>query len=76
VSNPPWDVQVAAPGGVDRLHGELLAQLAWPVRKGGRAVLLVEATAVVHDRRWALEQSLTVSVAGRHPSIVVLRLRH
>jgi tRNA G10 N-methylase Trm11 len=73
VCNPPWGIQVTAPGGVDRLHRELLAQLLRPLRKGGLAVLLTEAANVVDDRGWVLERSLTVSLAGRRPTILVLR---
>jgi tRNA G10 N-methylase Trm11 len=73
VSNPPWDVQVIAAGGVNWLQRELLAQLRRAVRPGGRAVLLVEAPHVVRNPGWTLERSIMVSMAGRRPTILVLR---
>jgi tRNA G10 N-methylase Trm11 len=73
ICNPPWDVQVTASSGVDRFYRELLGQLLRPVRKGGRAVLLVEAADRAQGPKWALERSITVSLAGRRPTIVVLR---
>lgn len=73
VSNLPWDVQVPAAGGVEPLQRDLLAQLRGVVCPGGRAVLLVQGAAPVKSPGWVLEQSLTISLAGRRPTILVLR---
>lgn len=73
VSNLPWDVQVPVAGGVEPLQRELLAQLRGVVCPGGRAVLLVQGAPSVESPGWVLEQGLTISLAGRRPTILVLR---
>lgn len=65
ITNPPWGVRL--PTG--RLPLELL-----PLRPGGRLVAILQPEQVAElSRTWRILEVHDVSVAGRHPRIVVAR---
>ncbi|WP_169053848.1 methyltransferase domain-containing protein [Agromyces sp. H66] len=72
ISNPPWGVQVHERHGLPHLLSEWRRVL----RDDGLLVVLVDEgqePALAGSRHWDVVRTLPLSVAGRHPRIVVAR---
>ncbi len=73
VTNLPWGKQIAVDDAIERLYGEICAEIERVLQAGGQAALLTSLPELLHFQRLQLLKSVEISLFGQTPTICVLQ---